>query len=537
MKTSAPSSASPSAAKSTPRAQSPERRLKAAEATLRAKLAERACELLDRTAPMALGGSFASADRTRLTSRRGLVANVKADLHRDRLTLDLQIRRCRAALRDSTIFRLAVSALVASAVGPEPDLVMQSEDSAYNDAVLKWYHKVNAEHGFDARGLQSQAAMLSDVVTALATDGRLLGLKLRAGTTQLIEQERLRTPGDVRQSREWVDGVMIDQVGRPRGYRVCDWDASGHQVDTARGSTYRPEFCVYMLRPTIGELNLTVAEPALQSLLDRIERLEQTDKNISTAYEIATLFAVIFQSPAPQDLQDSMFGAARRSVEGGSGLGPAPAVSGGYGQDAEITLAPGQLLSAPEGTQAFQVRPEHPSQPYEAFAKMQLRLLYADAGLPLEVALFLAEQNYSASRAALSASWPRIEVWQYRVVKPFASAMLRHKLAADLRAGLVRGVTRIPEDWDAHDWILPTQPVLDPAVEIKWISQASGENFISKEQGARLLMGNHFKTIAATRREETKLEREYGIEPPQMPGAKVSGESQEKKETEEQVTE
>lgn len=471
--------------------------------------------------PVSFAGSFDSARRHRMDSRNAAPLG-SANAHRDRWTIDEQVRRCTDALRNDSLFRAIVRTLEDWSVGSSPDIIPSTSDAAFNKAVVDWLDYADGTMRFDARRMKTLTEFTSGIITALACGGRALLVRAAGGGMLAYEPERIGNPMGMpdrvnADGTSWVGGVNLDTLGRPIAYHVYDYDPSGTRVVTGKGTTVDAANAVYVVRPSLLEINQVTAEPALQSVLRRLGDVNDNIENTNWSYYIATLFGVIFASKDPKQLADGFFEATANAARGVQGES-LPTASGGDGEDATLEMQRAAMLSAPEDTTPHTVNPPAPTQQIEPWTWAMLQMACADVGLPPALVYFRFIRNYSASRGEIAACWPRIERWQ-GVARRVIGATYRHTLAAALRAGAVRGVTAIPEDWYRHDVILPQMPVLDPAQDLKMVSGAIDARLMDYQTAVRILTGQDSKVVHERLAAEMEELRRLKIEPVSMPGA------------------
>ena len=476
--------------------------------------------------PVSFAGSFESAKRTRMDSRTGAPL-ASANAHRDRWSIDEQIRRCTDALRNDSLFRAIVRTLEDWSVGSAPDIIPATSDEAFNKAVSDWIDYADGTMRFDARRMRTLTELTSGVVTALACGGRVLLVRAAGGGLLAYEPERIGNPMGMpdrvnADGTSWVGGVNLDSFGRPVAYHVYDYDPSGNRLVTGKGTTVDAANAIYVVRPSLVELNQVTGEPALQSVLRRLGDVNDNIENTNWSYYIATLFGAIFASKDPKQLADGFFEAAANAARGVHD-DSLPTASGGDGDDATLEMQRAAMLSAPEDTTPHTVNPPAPTQQIEPWTWAMLQMACADVGLPPALVFYRFIRSYSASRGEVAACWPRIERWQ-GVARRVIGAAYRHTLAAALRAGAVRGVTALPQDWFKHDVILPQMPVLDPGQDLKMISGAIDARLMDYQTAVRILTGQDSKVVHERLAVEMQRLRDLKIEPVSMPGARPAGE-------------
>lgn len=105
-------------------------------------------------------------------------------------------------------------------------------DDRIQDLMDWWQRPFNC----DASGRFNLSQLIRMGESLRTVDGDCLFLKLTSGKVQLIEGDRVRTPGAgelgdndvVIKPNEWVQGVKVDSACKPSAYAICDHADSGN---------------------------------------------------------------------------------------------------------------------------------------------------------------------------------------------------------------------------------------------------------------------------------------------------------------------
>lgn len=476
------------------------------------------------TAPRSSAASWDAHTLSRVSGRGGSGYSIiaSADSHRDPWAMRRMQASVQDALRRQAALRMVAGALLRMVVGPEPDIVFKSSDEAFNKEARRWFERARETRRFEYRRMQTLGEMAEAALLAALDAGRIVGLKINDGSTQLVESARLVNPTGAYASntREWKDGVRINPFGRPVSYWIAPWNDQGSGVDAAGGAEVGFERVLYLLNPILPDIGATTREPALQSAIEWMDSIAHGVNSTNTALLQATDVGLIWEHPYPKEFQTYLQNFGAEGSEGGEfGTASQP----GTGVDATRESAYGIEIVGPKGFTAKQIDPKHPNPQLEWFFLMQLRIIAASMGMPLEAVLFLFNQSYTAHRAAFATCWPTIEKLQGWLVNGFLCHVVRHAMAADIRSGAFSPAA-VPDDWRAIEFILPVMPIFDQKAEVEAAVLRMQNNLATLEDETRKLTGRDSAEVLIKREAEVLEQREKKIEPPQMPGSRPTGE-------------
>lgn len=461
-----------------------ERRLRMAELDEQKARAE----LAAKSHKIALG-SFDNSRRTRL--RHGSrPRGGSADSHRSAYERDALRKDCQDLLRNNPICRTMVSRLIDLIVGTGPQLQVLTEDEGFNNEVEAYFREWSTRD-VDVRRTCDLGQLCAQAVTAACTDGRLLFLKLRDGSLQVIEDERVRNPNHEINSNMLINGVRLDVRGRPFEYHIAEWAESGYNTISSRA--VQAAHVLDLNNPLVTAPNVTAAEPALTATLDRFEQVEDHVAATIVAARVATYFAAIIQSDRPAELQGSMLG---ESVDRGDG-----------DSDRLVDMEPGTFWYARPGETVNQIRPEHPTTSFPDFVWFLVGSIGAELGLAPAVALLdFSKTNFISARAAMSIGYRNHLRWQGWLAKKFLSPIYtwRYLMAVE------DGHLPMHEDFGRHEWILPPMPVMHPLEEYKAAALAVQSNLSTHDREVRRLGHGTGDAVIRKRGQERALEAEVG---------------------------
>lgn len=268
--------------------------------------------------------------------------------------------------------------------------------------------------------------------TALDEDGVRLDWVLRE--TEQFEELFVRTEPDV------VDGIRYDQAGNPIEYWLLDqhpgssWNIGGSYNGRwipARRVTH----WAHTTRP-----GLQRGTPEVAPVLELFAILRRFTMATLTAAETAASFAAILKTTMP---------ASAAATE-------QPLWS-------SVPIVRGMAMSAPDGWEPVQMRPEHPTSTFGEFERRILSQIGSALDMPYVVACMDASQsNYSSMRGDRMAYTRKVEsnrsAIKRKILDPFLNAWLDEavQLNGIIPYGLpVRDKWRWEWAWDGFSHIDP----------------------------------------------------------------------------------
>jgi capsid protein len=468
--------------------------------------------------PLAFGGSYENATRTRLRSGSRPPGGA-AWAHLDRATRDNLRRDCQGLKRNNVIARLLLNRHTDFIVGDGAVVKPTTPDAKWNAEVARLWNLW--ADGCDPdllgrpnlRGLTTFWQDCRGIVGAWLTEGDRLAVEVLDAedrvTFQYIPAERvINSGGAYMDSPGMVGGVEMDARGAVAAYHVGEWDRSGSGVRLVGTHRVSAESAVLMPNPVGYEEEQVRGEPALQAALDLFEVIDGFILSTAVAAEVATWFAAMIQSERPAEIQSALENAVIDQ----------PDRENSY-QQKEVTLAPGEVFYGRPGETIQQLKPEHPTTQFKDFVFSLVQMVGADLGVPMVLALYESGQmSYSNLRGVLAVAARGFEFKQ-SVLAGYVSWVYRRKVGEWMRRGLVG----FRDDWDKHTVKFPPAPVVDFKMEVEGYTAAVEQNFITKGQVVELLGTGVFGDIVSERGAEKKAEEAAGVVPADKPGAQRPG--------------
>jgi lambda family phage portal protein len=408
------------------------------------------------TRPAALSGSYKNSSRDRLRNgTRGPLGSVNA--HHDKRTLDDLMRDCQQVVRNSIVAQTLVQKHIDCVVGPEVAVDPRSGDKAWDSEVQKRF--ADFAEVCDITGQLNLTGIAADVVKAWDTCGGKLAHKVMLSNRylrlEMIEAVRLMNEAGRPDTRDMVGGVQVNPAtGRPIKYWIADWNEQGTGLDY-HPKPYDATHLWLINDPRLREAGQYRTPPRLGAFVDKIEALEVATRSTMGAYQLATFMALAFTRKHPEgvSMQDVL---AQSMVNSGEANSVSEARDRG-------PWGPASVFELEDGEDVKQIDPKHPTTAWDAYLKTELRVICAGMGLPLELVYMWFDRSWSAHKSAVSTAWQRVRMDQQALKRQLLIPLYRTWLAGEMLAG------RIDEpsegDWRAVDFIMPSQPVLDPKLE------------------------------------------------------------------------
>ncbi len=478
--------------------------------------------------PVSILSSF-QATRDSRVRQGGHGARASGQGHRDLVSLDGLIRDCQDAARNNYFCRSILSAIRNLTIGGTPAVEPRSVDAKWNDQARRvftewaevaevtgqvglWDLAGAATTGWESDGTQLVHKVLVDelpetpIGSMLGASGASVPLRL-----ELIEALRLRNPNGLGDSETHKGGIEIDGLGRPVAAWVADWNAQGTSVLFGSPRRVPLDECYLLNNPRLQMPGVYRTEPGLASAIGAFETIDASTTAAFAAYEVAACLALIWMR------NDPLAGGIGEQVAGSM-------VESGEATTAERahqrgTIEPLTHIVGEVGETVAQLKPEHPSAPFQAMMLDQLRIIASSLDVPMGAAFAYFIRNYHASRSELSVMWPRIERRQRVLKGRFLVPLYREVIALAVAMGIL---PEAPEGWDRVEVRLGSMPVLDEATDVETLAKAVSAGFVLPEEArARLTGDTDFDGFAKKYIEQTRMLREAGITPGAMPATQT----------------
>lgn len=395
------------------------------------------------------------------------------------------VDRARQLERDSVLADALLSRSQEYVVGPGFKLQAKTASDSFNEAAeALWNTWAGESKAADVRGMSTFGELLSLALRSYLRDGDVGAIQLSDGKLQMVESDQLSSPfGSSIPTRKMIDGVELDDRGKPVAYHVVDKpDPINTSVRFQFGRERRTrvpadQFIFLTRRKRIGQTRGVSAFSPVAWLLDEM------DGNIEAVTAAARMAACV-----------GLVIASKRRMAG------LPTEQGSDGQNRrKLTLEPGMIKEVAQDAKVTQIDPKQPTQNFPEFLRTLARLASASFGVPVEIALLNFEKsNFSNARTALMQAW---QVWTclQLILKGFSTRVYNWKMIEWMRAGLLP----VREDALEHEWTAPGWKWIDPTKEIQATMAGIDAGLDSEIRAAKRLGLDFFELL-----EERKLAAE-----------------------------
>ncbi|HQX80397.1 MAG TPA: phage portal protein [Vicinamibacterales bacterium] len=391
----------------------------------------------------AYSGSYQTTQQSRL---RDLAPSLVGDA-RDHLDpwSHYQLRNIsRNLLRNSPTARAMVNRLWRFIIGPRgirPQAM--TSDKAWNKKAEAWFLKW-AERDCDSRRKRSlwlkqdiwgrSAARDGDIGIVFTSDGRLMD----------VEGDLIASPTS-NYAENVFNGVEMDSAGAARAYFIGRRARFGMPSDFAR----IPErFAIlYSMRANAWSSSVR-GEPLLAAVAGQFDDLDEVRDATVVAARLAAMLAVVVKTENPQATRESIAGDTQ--------------VTEGVSTRTDTTQTPlgsGTITHLKVGESIEQVDPKHPGPVFDSFVRMMVRMIGADIGLPLELAIMDHSQtNFYGTRAAWLNCWKSsIEPEQNNMIDMVLKRVWRWRIGMAIDDGELEP----NPEFESHDWVAEVMPEVD----------------------------------------------------------------------------
>jgi lambda family phage portal protein len=329
---------------------------------------------------------------------------------------------------------------------------------------------------------------------------------------QDIHPSRMSTPFDFFDREHIIDGVEVNEDGRPIAYWVSNpsrfdggelrSSASYSRIPARKG--HRPGM-LHGFRLTREEQyrGRSVLSPAM-----KLYRHLDDSVDYSLIGQIMAASIPVFI--ASQD--------PNAAAAAGSYATPEPYDDDGNPNPTyHKNYAPGTILYGSPNEKPYILESNHPGNNFEAFARLIMRAMAAATGMPYEVlAKDFSQTNYSSARAAL------LEAWRvYMIYRSWAGAhFCQVNWAMVQEEAFLRGLWTIPagapDFYDAQHaylgtrWIGPARGYIDPVKEIVASIKGMEANILTHADVVAE-QGGDGQEVAEIRAAERRRDLELGL--------------------------
>lgn len=409
---------------------------------------------------------------------RGASADFTLEMQYDRRKV---VDRARELERTNVLAEGLLSRSTEAVVGDGFKLQVDSGDELFDKEVeerwLAWCEMA------DYREILSFSEILGNAFRSKMRDGDLGLVMMADGTLRTVEADEIASPQGGHTRPSDVDGVELDNSGRPIAYHVFNWDPnvlwSDRRQAIPRLVRIPAEQMIFIARRLrAGQTRGVSAFTALFWILEQIDDLEEA---VTVAARMAACIGIVIKSNGPT-------------------LNLNAGTDGGGTRRQQMRLEPGMAKHLEPGEDIEQITPTHPSANLNDHVRNLIRFAGIPFGLPLEMILRdFTTSNYSNTRAALLQAWHTWERQQSEL-KRVCTRVFRWKF----------------ENWfpgvecPKHDWRAPGWAWIDPVAEVQ-ATMLAIDSGLDTVQDALARQGKDFHEMLEKRRVELEQMKAAGM--------------------------
>jgi lambda family phage portal protein len=403
--------------------------------------------------------------------------------------------RSRYEAANNSYYRGIVDTVACDLVGTGPRLQVLTPDPAVNRAVEAAWRSW-------ARAISLGEKLLT-MKKGKTQDGEGFGILVNnpslSHAVQLdinvIESDQVTTPNPGFIDYFWVDGVVLDKLGRPIAYHVLKrhpGDLFYPQLNPLDYDTVPVRHVLHWFR--VDRPGQVRGVPEITPALELFAKLRRYTSAVIAAAETAADIAAYVKSVAPAD---------------GVTVEPDPFDT--------LQIDRGMMVTLPAGYDIAQLKAEQPTTTYESFVRILLREIARCLGIPLGIALGdHSAYNYSSGRLD-HLPYRR----QQRVERALCEANVLDKTLcawleeAVMVEGLLPGGLATIDDLP-HRWFWDEAESIDPQKDAE-AEKTDLENLTVTLAELYAQRGQDWEEAIRQRAKELALLKELGIAPVQAP--------------------
>jgi len=403
-----------------------------------------------------------------------------------------------------------------------------NRDKFIKDVEYRFRTYLNSTYS-DYSGMDSFHIKMATAVYNSKVSGDILCiLRVENGivTNQLIDGANVQSPLVYDGNNYILDGVEYDERDRHIAYWVYDENNEFVRIPSIDKSTgLRMAFMIYGSK---FRLNETRGLPCLIEDFEKIKNLERyvdaTVKNAEISSEMILVNEHDNSSTGENVFKNNMLkGLAGNSTT----VNDLPNASCFKNNLTKLTK--GVALNNTIGGKLKMIKPDAESTMPD-FLESNLKLIFASAEIPYEVAMSVYNSNYSASRAAT-------KDWEHNLkvaTNYFANQSYKRVYAVWLYNEVLLGnidAYELIKAYRNNDYITieainsatftgVSVPSIDPLKEVNAVRRAMGDEFtplMTGEKGAEMVSQQDFSEV----QEQVKIEKTYSVKPEKQEDEKV----------------
>lgn len=282
---------------------------------------------------------------------------------------------------------------------------------------------------------QNQALVLRSALESgdcftLLPDGERTSTQPYALRIQVLEADRVGSPGGAMDTHRIAGGIRLNDRGAPEAAFIYDRHPGGWLPGSGSSDMYAGSWCDYLGRSGRRRLlhhyrklrpGMPRGVPYLAPIVDAIKQIARyTEAEIMAA--VITSYLTVFI--------ESGNGASAPVFDGATPGAGAPGYEIGLGMGAVVGLAPGE--------KATSVNPARPNPNFEPFLLAILTQIGMALGIPRELLIKQFNSSYSASKAALLDAWVYFRTMRQWLALSFCQPIYETWMAEAVAIGRIK---------------------------------------------------------------------------------------------------
>jgi len=347
--------------------------------------------------------------------------------------------RARYEVANNSYARGIINTLADDTIGTGPRLRLDTGDETVNQLVERTWRAWTREVGLadHLRLMRKAKATEGEAFAALITNEALRhAVKM---DLMPLEADQVTSP-EGQAAADNIDGVLLDQWGRPKAYQVLRTHPGSQTGALHEYSLVAAESMIHWFRPDRPGQHRGL--PELMPSLGLFAQLRRYTLAVADAAEAAADFAIVLYTDHPADDECDYI----KSLD-------------------QVDLERGLMTTMPEGWKPEQIKGEQPTTTFEMFVRALLREIARCIGMPYCIAAGDSSgYNFASGRLDHKTYYKGIRIEQEHIER----VVLDRILVAWLREAALAGVVpaslaaaALPE----HQWFWDGDEHVDPVKE------------------------------------------------------------------------
>lgn len=282
---------------------------------------------------------------------------------------------------------------------------------------------------------------------------------------QLVEADRMNTPGDKNSDKNVRGGIELDRYGAPVAY----WISKQHPGDVFLGSVSASD--AYQRIPAYTQFGRkrvihvhdkertgqNRGKPLLTSVMPLFKMLDHYERSELQAAVVNAMIAAFVETPIDSESIAEMFGGSTEDYLAAR-------------NEWQVKLQGGAVIPVFPGDKVSPFTPSRPNSAYSSFVENVLRHIGTGLNLPFELLMKdFSKTNYSSARASLMEAWRYFMGRRTWLSTYWAKPVYELWLEEAIHKGLIEAPRFYDNKalWTRCKWIGPGRGWIDPVKEAK----------------------------------------------------------------------